>query len=49
MNAAKKLVEITIYEGAGHAFENPSNLQAFRPKAAADAWLRTLTFLERSL
>jgi len=49
MNAAKKLVEITIYDGAGHAFENPANLRAYRPKAAADAWLRTLTFLAQSL
>ena len=48
MNAAKKLVEITIYEGAGHAFENPTNILQFRPKAATDAWLRTLTFLNRS-
>jgi carboxymethylenebutenolidase len=49
MNAVKKLVEIKIYEGAGHAFENPTNMHKFRPKAAADAWLRTLTFLNQSL
>ena len=49
MNAAKKLVEIKIYDGAGHAFENPTNILGFRPKAAADAWLRTLTFLNQSL
>jgi len=49
MNAAKKHVEIKIYDGAGHAFENPANLLRFRPKAAADAWLRTLTFLAQSL
>src|SRR5665213_2687961 len=39
MNAAKKLVEITIYDGAGHAFENPTNIDRFRLKAAAEAWL----------
>jgi carboxymethylenebutenolidase len=49
MNAVKKLVEIKIYEGAGHAFENPTDVLGFRPKAAADAWLRTLTFLNQSL
>jgi carboxymethylenebutenolidase len=49
MNAVKKLVEIKIYDGAGHAFENPANIRGYRPKAAADAWLRTLTFLNQSL
>jgi carboxymethylenebutenolidase len=49
MKAVKKLVEITIYDGAGHAFENPTNIHKFRLKAAADAWLRTLTFLNQSL
>ena len=49
MNAGKKLVEIIIYDGAGYAFQNPANILRFRPKATADAWLRTLTFLNRSL
>ena len=47
MNAVKKLVEIKIYDGAGHAFENPGNMHRFRPNAAADAWLRTLAFLNQ--
>lgn len=49
MNAAKKLVEIKIYDGAGHAFENPVNILRFRPNAAAAVWFRTLTFLDQSL
>lgn len=40
---------ILAREGAGHAFENPSNIPGYRPKTAADAWLRTLTFLNQSL
>jgi carboxymethylenebutenolidase len=49
MNAAKKRAEINIYENAGHAFANPANTRGYQPKAAADAWLRTLTFLNQSL
>lgn len=49
MNTLKKLVEIKIYDDAGHAFENPTNTRGYRPHAAADAWLRTLTFLNQSL
>jgi carboxymethylenebutenolidase len=45
MKAAKKYVDIKIYDGAGHAFENPSNKSGYRPEATADAWFRTLTFL----
>lgn len=48
MNAAGKRVDIEIYDGAGHAFENPSNQRGYRPKAAADAWFETLKFLEQT-
>ena len=48
MNAAGKRVDIRIYDGAGHGFENPANQTAYRPAAAADAWLYTLEFLRRS-
>lgn len=48
MNAAKKPVDIKIYDGAGHAFENPGNKVGFRPEAAADAWLRTLRFFNHA-
>lgn len=42
-------VNISIYEGAGHAFSNPTNSQAFRKEQAIDAWNKTLEFLELNL
>jgi carboxymethylenebutenolidase len=42
-------VDIYIYEGAGHAFSNPTNSQAFRREQAVDAWNKTLDFLELNL
>jgi carboxymethylenebutenolidase len=41
-------VEIKIYDGAGHAFANPSG-GSYRPDAAKDAWQRTTAFLARTL
>jgi dienelactone hydrolase len=43
MNAFRKSVDIEIYDGAGHAFENPANKCGYRPKATANAW-STLKF-----
>lgn len=43
-----KDAQIVVYEGAGHAFANPSG-QNFEPEAAADAWRRTMKFLDRTL
>jgi len=40
--------EIYMYEGAGHAFANPSGAR-YRPAVAALAWRRTLEFLGRHL
>lgn len=48
MNAAKKPVNIKIYNGVGHAFENPANKMGYRPEAAADAWSIALAFLEQA-
>ena len=48
MNAAGKRVDIEIYDGAGHAFENPSNQRGYRPKAAAVAWFDILKFFEQA-
>jgi len=42
-------VNISIYEGAGHAFSNPTNSAAFRKEQAIDAWNKTLGFLELNL
>lgn len=43
-----KKIEIKIYDHAGHAFENP-NGERYRAADAADAWKRTLDFLETTL
>jgi carboxymethylenebutenolidase len=48
MQSQGKPVEIHVYEGAGHAFANPSG-QNYRPEAAADAWNRMLEFFNRHL
>ena len=40
--------EIHVYEGAGHAFANPSG-ESFRPEDTRDAWAKTLDFLDRAL
>jgi carboxymethylenebutenolidase len=40
--------EIYVYEGAPHAFANPSGEQ-FDPEATEDAWSKTLAFLDEHL
>jgi carboxymethylenebutenolidase len=40
--------EIYVYEGANHAFANPSG-ESFRPNDTRDAWGKTLRFLDRNL
>ncbi len=40
--------EIHIYPGVGHAFANPSGMN-YAPEATADAWAKTLEFLETNL
>jgi carboxymethylenebutenolidase len=49
MRTAGKFADLKIYDGAGHAFENSTNTAGYRPEAAADAWTRTITFLNRAL
>ncbi len=49
MKAAGKSVDIKIYPGAGHAFQNPNNKLGYRQNAAEDAWERTLEFLDDHL
>lgn len=41
-------VEIHVYDGAGHAFANPSG-GSYRPEAAKDAWQRTTAFFAKYL
>jgi carboxymethylenebutenolidase len=40
---------VKIYDGAGHAFENPNNKDGYRPQAAADAWVRMTAFFKKTL
>jgi carboxymethylenebutenolidase len=39
--------EIYSYDGAGHAFANPTGGDRYKPEAAADAWAKTLAFLAK--
>ena len=48
MKRLGKNVEIHIYEGAEHAFANPSG-GVYEPVAAEDSWRRTLDFLREHL
>ncbi len=43
-----KDAQIHVYEGADHAFANPSG-QRYNAEAAQDAWKRTLAFLDEHL
>lgn len=43
-----KDAEIHVYEGAGHAFANPSG-DRYEPEAARDAWEKTTAFLAEHL
>jgi carboxymethylenebutenolidase len=49
MKGLNRRIDVKIYPGAGHAFENPNNTNGYRPEAAADAWKRTLSFLHNAL
>jgi carboxymethylenebutenolidase len=49
MKSAGKSIDAKIYDGAGHAFENPNNKAGYRPEAAADAWARMSEFFARTL
>jgi carboxymethylenebutenolidase len=49
MDKAGKEGNVKIYEGAGHAFENPNNKDGYRPEAAADAWQRMVDFFNEKL
>jgi len=49
LDAGGVTATIQRYPGAGHAFFNDTNPIAYRPADAADAWQRTLAFLDASL
>lgn len=42
-------IEACTYANATHAFFNDSRLEVYNSEAAADAWTRTLDFLQRQL
>jgi carboxymethylenebutenolidase len=44
-----KSFEAVVYPGAGHAFFNDNNVQAYKPDAASDAWEKTKVFLKANL
>lgn len=48
LKSMNKPVEIHIYDGAAHAFANPSGGN-YKPDAAADAWQKSLAFLAQHL
>lgn len=48
LKSVDKTVEIHIYEGADHAFANPSGTR-YNAEAAEDAWQKTTAFLKRYL
>jgi carboxymethylenebutenolidase len=49
LQADGKSIDVKMYDGAPHAFENPSNKTGYRPEAAADAWTRMVNFLATNL
>jgi len=49
MKADGKVTDIKIYDGAGHAFQNPNNKQGYRPEATADASQRISGFFQKYL
>jgi carboxymethylenebutenolidase len=38
-----------VYAGVGHAFFNDTNPRTYDAAAAADAWRRTIGFLDRAI
>ena len=49
MKTDGKIADIKIYDGAGHAFQNPNNKQGYRPDATADASQRISAFFQKYL
>lgn len=49
MTNLNRIVDIKVYDGAGHSFENPMDTGEYRADDAADAWNRTIAFLNRTL
>ena len=48
LDSLGKSVQVKIYPDANHAFANPSGTR-YNPKAAKDAWQKTMTFFNKNL
>lgn len=49
MKNLSRRVDIKIYDGAKHGFENPNDAANYDPEAAADALARSIAFLKKYL
>ena len=49
MKSAGQTEDIKIYDGAGHAFQNPNYKDGYRPEATKDAEQRIDTFFAKYL
>jgi carboxymethylenebutenolidase len=49
MKAVGKSADIKVYDGAGHAFQNPNNKDGYRKEATEDADKRITTFFQKDL
>jgi carboxymethylenebutenolidase len=49
MNSAHKFIDVQMYRGASHGFENSDNKLDYREDAAEEAWQRTVAFLDQHL
>ena len=49
MNKDGSTPDIKVYDGAGHAFQNPNNKDGYRPEATADADKRIDAFFAKTL
>jgi len=47
MKDMNRRVDVKVYDDAGHAFENPTNKNGYRPQDADNAWARTVAFLNK--
>jgi dienelactone hydrolase len=48
MKRLNKSVDIIIYPGAGHGFQDPASARRYHPEATADSWLRILALLAQA-
>jgi carboxymethylenebutenolidase len=49
MAKAGKKIDVKVYPGAKHAFNNNTNADRYNPEAAKDAWGRTVNFFKGNL